>query len=155
MSYPRAEPLPRILAALVDAVVAGVFSVIPVVGWAIGLLYILFRDGLLYELTRQEEWRDQSIGKRLLALKVVSLDGRNIDLLTSARRNLTLSLGGLLTFIPVLGLILGPIVGLLLGLAELVLWLNDPRGQRWGDRWANTQVVAVETDSSRQIRRLS
>ncbi|MGE5623896.1 MAG: RDD family protein [Methanocella sp.] len=147
MSLRKAEFGPRFLAAFVDGAVCAVLSLLPFIGFLIGAAYLLVKDGIMYELTKKEEWRNRSVGKKLLSLEVVALDGNRVDLVTSAKRNLPLSVGSIIAVVPAIGLIIGPFAGLVLGIVEIYLVLTDPEGRRLGDRWAGTQVVATEAAS--------
>jgi len=60
----------------------------------------------------------------------------------SAKRNIPLSIGSLIAIIPIIGWVLGPIIAIVFSIVELVLFLSDEKGQRFGDRWANTQVIS-------------
>jgi uncharacterized RDD family membrane protein YckC len=132
----------RALAALIDGVIAGVLTYIPWIGWLLGAGYILVRDGLDYEFMDT-----RSIGKRVMKLRPVPIDGSTMTLQRSAQRNWPLvfaSLSRVLLFIPILGWILFPLValaGAVVGIVEIVLVLNDPEGRRWGDRLAGTKVI--------------
>lgn len=138
----KADITKRFLAALIDGLLVGGVSVIPVLGGIVGAAYMLVRDGL--ELDFMDR---RSIGKKLLKLRPVRLDGQPMDVATSAKRNLTLcigALGSVLMIIPVLGwaaAILVGIVGLAVGLVELFLVLTDAEGRRLGDKYAGTKVI--------------
>ncbi|MER3455672.1 MAG: RDD family protein [candidate division GAL15 bacterium] len=132
----------RLVAGLIDGLLAAGVSFLPVVGGIAAVLYMLLRDGLEVEFMDR-----RSIGKKLLKLRPVRLDGQPMDLTASARRNLSLCVGyvgTILTVIPLLGwglaMLLG-LAGLALVVVELVLVLADPEGRRMGDRWAGTRVV--------------
>lgn len=54
----------------------------------------------------------------------------------------------MLIFIPVLGWILIPFVGLaglVIAVIEALRVMNDPEGRRWGDQLAGTKVIVVES----------
>lgn len=160
---PRPDAGRRVLAALADAVVASVVSVVPQIGPLLGIVYFLLRDDLPFELTRREEWRGVSLGKRLFGLKVERLDGTVLDAAASLKRNLLLCLGGVLALaarggiflggwggpliaLPVLGLWgLGSLVGWVLLAVETYYVLREAEGRRLGDRWAGTRVVSVQS----------
>ncbi len=146
----KADLFRRFLAALVDGLItAGLRAVLPiVVGPLAGGLYYLFRDGLMYELTKKEEWRGRSIGKKLFHLQVVRLDKGPVDLVVSAKRNITLSLGILLAAIPLLGWIVGMVITVAFTLIEVALIFTDSQGRRLGDRWAATRVVETAADAT-------
>ena len=89
-------------------------------GWLAGTGYWLVRDGL---------FDGQSIGKRLMRLKVVvGTERRRCSLLASVARN-------------VLWVI--PVVNLVMALTGLYYLSKDRGGQHWGDRLAETRVVAA------------
>jgi RDD family. len=91
----------------------------------------------------------RSLGKKVMKLRPIRLDGQPMDIATSARRNWMFALGGVawfLKYIPILGwLLLVPvgIVALALGLYELYRVLSDPQGRRLGDAMAGTKVIEV------------
>jgi len=144
MTFPKADLFKRFLASLIDSIIAGAPGFIPVVGALVGAAYTLTKDALVYEITRDAQWKNRSIGKKLLGLEVANLGGGDIDLVTSAKRNITLALGTLLGVVPLVGWVAGAVVGCILGIIEIVLVLVDPQGRRLGDRLANTQVVETE-----------
>jgi uncharacterized RDD family membrane protein YckC len=142
---PKADIGKRIVAAIIDAVIAAILGFIPAIGGLIGAAYILVRDGLEFDFMDQ-----RSVGKKVLKLRPVTLDGSPVDVVTSIKRNWMFCLGGLiplLIFIPILGWMMIPFVGLaalVLGVIELVLVLTDANGRRFGDKIANTQVIEVD-----------
>lgn len=137
----KADITKRVVAVIIDGAIAGVLGVIPAIGPFIGGLYMLLRDGLDFDFMK-----GRSVGKQLMKLTVVRLDGQPMDLNTSIMRNWPLSLGlivSILALIPILGWLAGIAIGLIsavLGLIELVLVLSDPEGRRFGDRMAGTVV---------------
>ncbi len=112
-------PRTRIAAWLVDSVVTlGLGIVFGGLGWLAGTGYWLLRDGL---------FNGQSIGKRLMRMRVVvAPDGHPCTFGESAVRNV-------LWVIPVMNAVTA-----LTGLYYLV---HDPQGQHWGDRLARSTVV--------------
>lgn len=140
----KADSGKRLIAAIIDGILAAGVSFIPVIGGIIGGLYILLRDGLDIEFMDK-----RSIGKKLMKLRPVRLDGQPMDPLTSAKRNLPLSVGAIGTIfwvIPILGWIVAILfgaVGLVLGIIELIFVLTDPEGRRMGDKLAETKVIEV------------
>ena len=135
----------RFIAAIIDAVIAAIVGLIPMIGGFIGAAYMLLRDGFSVEFMDH-----RSLGKKLMKLRPVRLDGGTMDLPTSAQRNWMFALGALtqaLLYIPVIGWVLIPIVGLaalIIGVMEIVLVITNEDGRRWGDRLANTQVIEVD-----------
>lgn len=134
----------RFIAAVIDGLLAGGVSLIPFIGGIIGAAYILLRDGLELEFMDR-----RSIGKKLLKLRPVRLNGQPMDVETSVKRNLPLcigAVGSIFWIIPVLGWILAlllAIVGLIVAIVELVMVLTDPEGRRMGDKLGDTKVIEV------------
>ncbi len=137
----KAETSKRVLAALIDALIGWVVVFIPVIGALIGALYLLFKDAAPYQVMKQDEWKNKSVGKKLMGIEVETTDGSVVDLATSAKRNIPLTIGTFIAIIPVLGWIIGPLVALVLGIIELILVLTDKDGRRIGDRFGETRVV--------------
>ncbi len=135
----------RVLAAIIDSVISWLPAVIPIIGGLIGTAYMLTRDAIVYEVTKKAEWRNASIGKKLLGLKVELEGGRDIDLAASVKRNIPFAIGTLLMIIPVLGWMAAAIIAPIIGLVECILVLVDPAGKRLGDRFAGTTVVDAPT----------
>lgn len=135
-----AEVSQRVIAGLIDTALAIVVGFIPIIGGLAATAYWLVRDGLEVDVARQ-----RSIGKKLMGLKPVRLDGQEMDIATSARRNWPFAFGGVaqvLMFIPFVGwLLVIPValVALVVGIVEVVMILTG--GRRLGDRTARTRVV--------------
>ena len=110
---------PRMGAWLIDALlVLGIGMLFHVLGWIVTSAYWLCRDGL---------FEGQSVGKRLVGLKVVlQPDNRRCTIKGSVIRNV---------------LWLVPIINVLMLITGLYALFNDPQGRHWGDRLADTQVV--------------
>lgn len=142
----KADLLKRAIAAIIDGAIASVVGLIPAIGGLIGAAYILFRDGFDYEFMD-----GRSVGKKLMKLRPVRLDGQKMTLQDSARRNWPLMFGSLTTVllvIPVIGWVLIPFVAIaaaIIGIIELVLVLTNEEGKRWGDKMASTKVIEVDS----------
>lgn len=110
---------PRIWAWLIDLVIcAGVGTLVGPLGWIMSPAYWLIRDGL---------FQGQSIGKRLIGLKVV----------TGARRaRCTVRVSVIRNLLWVI-----PFVDILMGVTGLYHLFHDADGRHWGDRLADTRVV--------------
>ncbi len=138
----KADPSKRIIAAIIDIAIAFALCVIPLIGGIIGTAYMLLRDGLNYDFMDQ-----RSIGKKLLKLRPVTLDNREIDIVVSFKRNWMLALGVMIMFliiIPLFGWVLIPLIALcffVLGFMESVMILTKKDGRRWGDILAKTLIV--------------
>ena len=130
--YAKAEVGTRLIAALIDAVLQWVVGLIPIVGGLIGAAYMLLRDGLP---------DGQSLGKKVMKLRVVTLDGKKADYVASCKRNVIFAIPSIITIIPIVGWIIGGILGVVVAVVEIVGVFNDPKGQSLGDKWANTQVI--------------
>jgi len=112
----------RVIAWIIDLfIVLGVvilFGAAGWLGWLVGGAYALWRDGL---------FDGQSIGKRIMSLKVVAHQEQlRCTFLDSFVRNLLWVI---------------PIIQIVVGFTGLHALMHDPRGRHWGDRLANTQVV--------------
>ena len=142
----------RFIAALIDAIpaiiVSFIFGLIPFIGGIIGGLlaggWWLVRDGLDLDFADK-----RSLGKKMMKLRPVRLDGQPMDMATSIKRNLPLAaycVGFFLWIVPILGHILSIpvfIIGSVICLIEAVLVLTDAEGRRWGDKLAGTRVIEV------------
>mgnify|MGYP006287115545 CR=1 FL=1 len=140
----KAEVFSRILAFSVDVLIAWLPFFIPVIGGVFGSLYLLFRDGIMYQITKKEEWKNKSIGKKLLNIEIEKLDGEFVDLVSSAKRNLPLTLGNFIAIVPIIGWVIGPILALILAVVELVVFLTNDEHRRLGDLWAKTRFIKIE-----------
>ncbi len=129
----------RIIAVIIDGVIAGVTGFIPVIGGLAGAAYMLIRDGLEVDFMDQ-----RSLGKKVMKLRPVRVDGQPMDLMTSVKRNIPFAIGPLIMIIPILGWIIGPIVAMIIGIIEIILVLTDDEGRRLGDRFAGTRVIEVD-----------
>jgi uncharacterized RDD family membrane protein YckC len=143
---PKADLTKRAIAAVIDGVVAGILGIVPGVGGLLGGIYILVRDGLDVEYLR-----GRSLGKTLMNLDVVRLDGQPMDIATSVKRNWMFALGlvvAALALIPIFGWLLIPFVLIaspIIIIVEIFRVFSDPQGRRWGDLLAGTEVI--ETDN--------
>jgi uncharacterized RDD family membrane protein YckC len=140
----KADLTKRFIAALIDGLLAGGVSMVPVIGGIVGAAYILLRDGLTIDFMDR-----RSIGKKLLKLRPVRADGQPMDPEASIKRNITLcigAVGAIFWVIPILGWIIAillGLVGLVVAVIEMVLVLTDQQGMRMGDKLAGTRVIEV------------
>ena len=131
-----ASPVIRLIALVVDwAVVSAAWSVIagfvqllsPISEDFAGLVgvvgYFVLSQG--YRIVAEWRWRGQTVGKRLLRLRVVDEDGRRLTFQQVAMRNL-------LRFVDAL-----PAAYMVAGIAATL----SRRGQRLGDMAAGTLVI--------------
>jgi uncharacterized RDD family membrane protein YckC len=127
----RADLITRAVAGLVDLLlVIGLARLPDVIGFLSAAGYILIRDGLFDR---------RSIGKKLIGLRVLSLEesGPAATYRDSIIRNVPFVLAYFFFLIPYAGWILCPLV---LGTEGLTA-LGDRAGMRIGDLLARTQVV--------------
>jgi uncharacterized RDD family membrane protein YckC len=126
----KASLLLRVIAKTIDVLlITAAAKLIPQVGYAGGILYLLISDGL---------FDGRSVGKKILKLKVISLsDGSAASFKDSTLRNITIAVALFLLNIPLIGWILSIIILLL----ESLLVLGNIEGMRLGDTLANTKVV--------------
>jgi uncharacterized RDD family membrane protein YckC len=127
----RADLTTRAVAGLVDLLlVIGLARLPDVIGFLSAAGYILIRDGLFDR---------QSIGKKLIGLRVLSLEDSRpaATYRNSIIRNVSIVVAYFLFLIPYAGWILCPIA---LGMEGLTA-LGDRGGMRVGDMLARTQVV--------------
>jgi len=143
----------RIPAALIDGGLAFIVGIIPLIGGLVGAAYMLLRDGLDLEFMDH-----RSIGKKLMKLRPVTVDGGTVDINTSIRRNWMFSLVSLSQAIGSSYILLGWRLmwslrgfrslliwaGVIIGIIEIVLLITDAQGRRWGDKLAGTKVIEVE-----------
>ncbi len=135
----------RAIAMLIDAALTIVVGFVPVLGGLVATAYWLLRDGMDLEFMDH-----RSIGKKVMKLRPVSLDGQPLDMATSIKRNWMFGLGGLTQFFAMtfIGLVIAiplGLIALVIGIIEIVLVFTDAEGRRMGDKMAGTRVI--ETDA--------
>jgi len=131
----RADLTTRAVAGLVDLLlVIGLARLPDVIGFLSAAGYILIRDGLFDR---------RSMGKKLIGLRVISLEesGPSATYRDSIIRNVPIVLAYFLFLIPYAGWMLCPLVLCMEGLTAL----GDRAGMRIGDLLARTQVVLDAT----------
>ena len=137
----------RFIALFIDGIIAAIifwllFAFLGIYAGAIlGLIiaggYMIVRDGLTVEFMN-----GRSIGKKLMKLRPVRLDGSPMDLEASIKRNwmFGISYFGSVTFLGVIGSLIG-LVATVVILYECYKVLTDTGGRRWGDELAGTRVI--------------
>lgn len=115
----------RSLAFLIDlilyvALFYGLGGVSHFLATFLSMIYIVFRDGL---------FSGQSVGKKVMGIRVVHTDGRSISFVDSSFRNVPF----LIPYVFPLALVV-----------EAVALLKSPERKRLGDRVASTRVVRKE-----------
>ncbi|MFH1583656.1 MAG: RDD family protein [Actinomycetota bacterium] len=140
VGYKKADVFKRFVAYLIDAILASVVSLIPVVGGLVAGTYMLLRDGFDF-------MQNRSLGKMAVNLKPIVVEtGANCDLQTSAKRNWPFAIGYFLVAIPVVGWIFAVLLCiplLIYVIIEAVLVFTDEKGLRFGDKMAGTQVIEL------------
>lgn len=133
----KANTLHRFIAKAIDLLIVGFLSeIFYPFGFLAGVLYILIADGF---------FDGQSIGKKLIGLKTVTvLDERRIEFKESIARNSFLALALAFSFIPFIGYFLLFTVGLFIFSVEGYFIIKSPKGERLGDRLAFTHVIDVK-----------
>lgn len=135
MEFKKANLLKRFGAGLIDGIISGLLGMVPLVGWLAAIAYSLAKDGL---------FEGASVGKKLLKLKVKTLEGEQGDYLISSKRNLIFAIPSLFTIIPLLGMVIAVPVALAIGIIEAIFVITDPLGRRLGDKFANSVVIEEE-----------
>lgn len=131
----KANILHRTIARVIDILIAlAFFRVIPSVGFWFGLVYLFIADGF---------WNGQSVGKKLLGLRVVKYGTRGtVSFKESIVRNFPIIIGFFLFPIPFIGWLFLTVVLIL----EFLMILGSDHGRRIGDELANTLVIDVPSD---------
>ncbi|HLF17401.1 MAG TPA: ankyrin repeat domain-containing protein [Candidatus Omnitrophota bacterium] len=144
LNQPAVKGIPhkRICAFVIDTVFTGVINILIISGLSekffgspillpviFGAVYFLFRDGL---------FNGQSVGKRLVGLRVVGPKGEKCTFKGSLIRNILIA-------IPVI-----PVAKIVI-LVEAIVMILSKEGRRLGDRMAKTRVI----DLRPQIRDLN
>ena len=75
-------------------------------------------------------------------------NGQDIDWGLSIKRNFPMAIGAAFAIVPILGWIVGGVVQCIFTLLEVLLVLMNSKGERIGDRWANTQVINADDSES-------
>jgi uncharacterized RDD family membrane protein YckC len=133
-SYTLALPAERMLAFLIDYLIAFGIYFIPYAGPVISFLYLIFRDGI-------KLFGNRSAGKKIMKIKAINEHtNTSTNLWDSFKRNLI--------FIPNIVLVLPYntkyailILNLLGLLIEIYFLYTSSENQRLGDQVANTVVI--------------
>jgi len=128
--YPKAHVLNRFIAKLIDLfIVVAAGEIASPVGFLSGLAYILIADGFA---------GGKSIGKRLVGLHTIRVDGReSAGFQESIIRNLPLGGAQLAYAVPYIGWL----ASLAILAFESFLIIGNEQGRRLGDEVARTQVL--------------
>jgi uncharacterized RDD family membrane protein YckC len=140
----KASLLLRAIAKTLDfIIIAAAAEVIPRAGFFAGIAYLLIGDGL---------FDGRSLGKKIIGLRVVSVDAdKPCSFRDSILRNSIFGIGYLLYQIPWFGWVFIVIAIVL----EFIILLGSKNGMRLGDEIAKTRVVATTTDTETLTGRLN
>lgn len=140
--FTKADILERFLAKLIDMLIVGALCTFPsAVGPAAGVTYILISDGLK---------GGQSIGKRIIGLRVISVEDPAVpgdfkaSLLRNAVFGLLIGLWFAIGWIPYLGKAVVAVCWAAAVAVEMILIYTDDTGARFGDRIAGSLVVSAK-----------
>jgi uncharacterized RDD family membrane protein YckC len=140
----KARPIRRVFAKFVDLflIMTAAAVVIDPLGPLLGFAYSLISDGLPFK-----GFEGQSLGKKLLRLRVVSLrglgTGQRLSYRDSIFRNAPVGVATFFALIPIWGWAILALIGFPLMVVEIYLLVRAPRGQRLGDVMADTEVVEI------------
>ena len=128
--FQRAGLLVRTVAKILDfIIITAAVEILPKAGFLAGLAYLLICDGL---------FSGQSLGKKLIGLKVISLDTKKpCTLRESILRNSPLAVGYLFYKILWIGWIFVAITAAF----EFIMLLGSKNKMRLGDELAKTVVI--------------
>ena len=127
----KADLTIRTVAGFIDLlIIIGLTRLPDVIGYLSASGYLLIRDGL---------FERQSVGKKLIGLRVIASDDPEfvVTFRESIIRNVPLVIAYTLFLIPYAGWVLGPAA---FGI-EYLTALGDERGMRIGDMLARTNVI--------------
>lgn len=140
---PENLPHPRVLAKSIDLAISfalGVLILYPI-GPLLGFLYSLLADALPVGKW-SPYWQGQSIGKKIMGLRVLTYPGKSpIELKHSVLRNAPVGVFTFFGIIPVWGWLIMLLLGLPLLVLEAYLLIKSPEHRRLGDTMGETQVV--------------
>jgi uncharacterized RDD family membrane protein YckC len=135
----RVSLVSRVIAKLIDiAIVMLLAAVLPhPVGPLLGFFYSLVCDGMHFWI-----FDAQSVGKKLMGLKVVSLSrGGPATARDSVLRNAPVGVATFFAIIPIWGWLILAAIGLPLMAMEIYLMITVETGHRLGDVMGDTEVV--------------
>jgi uncharacterized RDD family membrane protein YckC len=136
----RAGLLVRSVARVLDFIlIAAVVEIVPKAGFFAGLAYLLIGDGL---------FDGQSLGKKLIGIRAVSLDTHTpCTLRDSILRNCTFGIGYLLYKM----LWFGWIAMVIIVSLELLILLGSRERMRIGDEIAKTVVIDISQTEKQEV----
>lgn len=128
-----ARPFERYIGYMMEIFPLILLVFLPVAGALLATTYMVFRDAI---------FNGQSVGKKLIGIKVVKLEGyQPITVRESALRNFPLAIGFFCSIVPVIGHIVGSTVSTIVFIIEAIAISTDKDHRRLGDKLAGTIVV--------------
>lgn len=132
LEYPQAGLGERILAFLIDGVLLGLYlwilALLGIYGRTYEVIFMLSIPPMLYTLVTESIFNGQTLGKRLMKIKVISLDGASPTFSQYLIR-------WMLRLIDIF---------LLYGVVGIVAIALNKKGQRLGDMAAGTTVIRMK-----------
>jgi uncharacterized RDD family membrane protein YckC len=132
-NYSLALPSERMLAFLIDYLIAFAFYFIPHIGPFLSFTYLIFRDGIKF-------LGFKSIGKRIMRIRVINENINSSKLWISFKRNI-IFLPDVLLILPYNVKYAVLILNLLLIMIEVYFLYTTSDHQRLGDHVADTVVI--------------
>jgi uncharacterized RDD family membrane protein YckC len=132
-NYSLALPSERMLAFLIDYLIAFAFYFIPYIGPFLSFTYLIFRDGIKF-------LGFKSIGKRIMRIRVINENINSSKLWISFKRNI-IFLPNVLLILPYNVKYAVLILNLLLIMIEVYFIYTTSDHQRLGDHVADTVVI--------------
>ena len=142
----KANVVNRIVAKFIDIfVVFLIAAILPYpVGPLSGFFYSLFADGI-----NRGNFRGQSLGKKLMRLKVVNRNTKKSgNFRDSILRNSPVGVATFFAIIPIWGWLILALIGIPLMIMEVYLMFSLEKGHRLGDVMGDTEVIEVRDSSS-------
>jgi len=127
----------RLVAKAVDLFIVVILSVfLYPFGILLGIIYMCFADFIQ---------GGQSVGKKIIGLKVISLeDGSPCSMKQSIKRNLPFIIPLSCMIVPVIGWLFALFLGFVLISLEIIILFKLDSGHRLGDVMADTSVVSSD-----------
>lgn len=148
LDHPKVSVHQRVVAKVIDILIMVGLATLPIypVGPLLGFVYSLMADGMSFG-----PFRGQSVGKRLMKIRVIRIPGEGpIAPLPAASpgnykdslvRNAPVGVATFFAIIPIWGWLILLLIGLPLMLLEIYLMTSVQAGHRLGDFMAGTEVV--------------
>lgn len=143
----KVRVLNRVVAKLMDlllVIVMGILLPRPL-GPLLGFTYSLIADGMSFG-----PFRGQSVGKRLMGLRVIQVyTQKSATLRDSVLRNSPVGVATFFAIIPLWGWLILVLIGLPLMIMEIYLMVTVETGHRLGDVMGDTEVIEFKPAKSK------